>query len=180
MKGIVFTEFLDLVEERFGLQTLDKVIEKAAPESGAVYTSVGTYEHAEMVKLVTALSETIDVPIGDLLKEYGNHFFDVLYKSYPVFFEEQKGMLDFLEKIESYIHPQVLKLYPDAELPSFNITRPAEDELIMEYHSKRAMADFAHGLIRGCMRVFKEEYQIEREPVSEDGSVVRFHLKPTV
>jgi hypothetical protein len=34
MKGIVFTEFLDLVEDKFGLEVLDKIITQSNLESG--------------------------------------------------------------------------------------------------------------------------------------------------
>ena len=42
MKGIIFTEFLDLVEEKFGLEMVDKIIEQSNLDSGGIYTSVGT------------------------------------------------------------------------------------------------------------------------------------------
>ena len=42
MKGIVFSEFLDLVEVKFGLEMVDKIIDQSNLESKGVYTSVGT------------------------------------------------------------------------------------------------------------------------------------------
>ena len=40
MKGIVFTEFLDLVEEKFGLEMVDTIIEQSNLDSGGVYTPI--------------------------------------------------------------------------------------------------------------------------------------------
>ena len=40
MKGIVFTEFLEMVEEKFDLETLDKIIINSKLPSEGVYTSV--------------------------------------------------------------------------------------------------------------------------------------------
>jgi hypothetical protein len=57
MKGIVFTEFLDLVEAKFGLETVDEIIEKSDLKSKGVYTSIGTYDFSEMLSLITNLSE---------------------------------------------------------------------------------------------------------------------------
>ena len=48
MKGIVFTEFLDLVEERFGLEMVDAIISQSKLESKGVYTSIGTYSFSEL------------------------------------------------------------------------------------------------------------------------------------
>ena len=42
MKGVVFTEFADMVEAQFGLTTADAVMAKSA--SDGVYTSVGDYD----------------------------------------------------------------------------------------------------------------------------------------
>ena len=43
MKGIVFTEFLEMVEEKYGLEMVDDIIENANLQSHGAYTSVGTY-----------------------------------------------------------------------------------------------------------------------------------------
>ena len=51
MKGIIFTEFLELVEEKFGLGMVDKIISQSELNSGGAYTSVGTYEFSEMLQL---------------------------------------------------------------------------------------------------------------------------------
>ena len=55
MKGIVFTEFLDLVEERFGLEMVDAIISQSKLESKGVYTSIGTYSFSELLQLLQNL-----------------------------------------------------------------------------------------------------------------------------
>ncbi|MEQ8908539.1 MAG: heme NO-binding domain-containing protein [Vicingaceae bacterium] len=176
MKGIVFTEFLEMVEDKFGLLTLDKVVEENKLASGGAYTAVGTYDHAEMVLLVTNLSKEVNVPVGDLLEVYGKHFFDVLLQSYPSFFQGVKSAFQFLSSIENHIHVEVLKLYPDAELPSFDISQVDDKTLKMVYHSERKLAAFAKGLIEGCIAYFKEDIQVEMKALKEDHSVVEFRL----
>lgn len=57
MKGIVFTEFLELVEDKFGLEMVDKIISSSELESGGIYTSVGTYSFSEMLQLLQHLSD---------------------------------------------------------------------------------------------------------------------------
>jgi len=75
MKGIVFTEFLELVENKFGLEMLDAIIEASNLESEGVYTRIGTYNFSEMLSLLTNLSERTSISIDDLLLVYGEHFF---------------------------------------------------------------------------------------------------------
>ncbi|MEO1216638.1 MAG: heme NO-binding domain-containing protein [Bacteroidota bacterium] len=174
MKGIVFTEFLDFVEEHHGILTVDKIIEKSNLESGGVYTTVGTYNHFEMVSLVTELSKELEVEITDLLKIYGEHFFSVLLSSYPTFFENQNDCFEFLSSLDSYIHPEVLKLYPDAELPSFETISRDDDHLRMVYTSNRALYSFAEGLIKGTFNFFQFQGALEVESIIEDGKKVQF------
>lgn len=176
MKGIVFTEFLEMVEDKFGLLTLDKIVENSELESGGAYTAVGTYNHSEMVQLVSNLSEEVDIPIVDLLEIYGKHFFTILFKSYPSFFEEVNGAFDFLGSIENHIHVEVLKLYPDAELPSFDIKQLNENQLEMVYRSERKLAAFAKGLIQGATEYFNEPISIKMETLDSEGAVVKFTL----
>ncbi|MBT6440017.1 MAG: hypothetical protein HOK72_09965, partial [Flavobacteriales bacterium] len=52
MKGVVFTEFLELVEKEFGLEIVQRIIDECDLATGGVYTSVGTYSHKEMFKMV--------------------------------------------------------------------------------------------------------------------------------
>jgi hypothetical protein len=177
VKGIVFTSFLDLVEEKFGYEMVDRIILSCELPSKGAYTSIGTYPHSEMVQLVTALSKETETPVSDLLKVYGNYFFPVLSNGYPHFISEAKSALDLLESIEHHIHVEVIKLYPDAELPRFDTKRIDTHTLEMIYHSKRKMADFAEGLIRSTFEHYNEQVQMERENIVDDGSVVRFLIR---
>ena len=53
MKGIVFTEFLEMVEQRFSPEIADRLIDESDLPSGGIYTAVGTYEHTEIVTYVS-------------------------------------------------------------------------------------------------------------------------------
>lgn len=170
MKGIVFTEFLELVEEQYGIATVQKIIDECDLETGGVYTSVGTYNHGEMFQMVKKLSEIKDVPVPDLLKGYGEFFFTVLSKSYPKFME-QSSLFDFLESIDGYIHPEVLKLYPDAELPRFSAS-VKEDHMELIYESTRKMSDFAIGLIKGAATYFKTPVSVDIAGTENEGKRV--------
>ncbi len=45
MKGVVFTEFIEMVEDQFSADMVDDIIDDAQPPSGGAYTAVGTYDH---------------------------------------------------------------------------------------------------------------------------------------
>lgn len=168
MKGIIFTEFLTMVEDTFDLDMVDTIIAKSDLPSGGSYTAVGTYNHTEIVALVSNLSKETGAPVPDLLTAYGCYLFKSLTRFYPQFVNRTEDPLDFLEGVETYIHVEVRKLYPDAELPSFTSSRPGSPDILhLVYESGRHLEDVCHGLINGCLEYFKVPCSVVRETLPD-------------
>ncbi|WP_179318339.1 heme NO-binding domain-containing protein [Winogradskyella helgolandensis] len=176
MKGIVFTEFLDLVEEKFGLEMVDRIISSSELESEGVYTSVGTYSFSEMLQLLQHLSENTGISIDNLLLVYAEHFFNVIENSYPGLLATYKDPIEMISSIENHIHVEVRKIYPDAELPTFEVIEKTENSLIMDYKSSRAMHHFGLGLMNKTFEHFNSTATIDLEKIKEDGTQVRFTI----
>lgn len=177
MKGVVFTELLEMVEGTYGYETVDHIIQHSDLPSGGSYTAVGTYDHTELVQLLIQLSQKTGTPIPALMHRFGTYIFDHFAKGYPQFFAHSPDTFSFLSGIEDYIHVEVRKLYPDAELPTFEIQKRSENELSMIYRSERRMADFAAGLIEGCANHYKEKLEVARKDLNESGSEVEFLIR---
>lgn len=177
MKGIIFCEFLNMVEEKFGYEVVDNIIKDSNLESKGVYTAVGTYNHAEIFTLVEKLSEKVGISIEELFFYYGKYVFDIFGKGYKEMIERYPDAFNFLSRIEDTIHVEVLKLYPKAELPTIHITNRTSEKLEMVYTSQRRMYDFAEGLLVGCMEYFKEEAKVTKEFVTKDRSKVLFIIE---
>jgi len=176
MKGIVFTEFLDLVEDKFGLEMVDKIIESSNLESNGIYTSVGTYKFSEMLQLLTHLSENTNISTDDLLLVYGEHFFSVLEKNYSAMLNMYKDPIQMLSSIENHIHVEVRKIYPDAELPTFVVMSKTNNSLSMLYKSSRAMHHFGLGLMNKTFEHFNTKATIVTEKIKDDGTEVMFRI----
>lgn len=176
MKGIVFTEFLDLVETKFGLEMVDTLLTNSELPSNGVYTAVGTYSFGEMVSLLTNLNKETGIAIDDLLLVYGEHFFSVVEKSYPQFLKQFSDPIEMLASIENHIHVEVIKIYPDAELPTFEILKKSDKELVMLYTSSRAMHAFGRGLMNKTFEHFNQEATILVEKLNENGTEVKFSI----
>jgi hypothetical protein len=114
LKGIVFCEFVEMMEGEFSPELADEVISVAQLPSGGAYTAVGTYDYKEMLTLVTKLSEKTGKPVGELVEAFGRYLFQRFVELYPAFFDDISGVFEFLEQIERHVHVEVLKLYPDA------------------------------------------------------------------
>lgn len=178
MKGMVFTEFLDFVAARFGDDMVDDIVEASPLDSGGAYTAVGTYSHAEMVALCTALAERTGQPAGELVRAFGDHLSNTFARGYPAFFARAGNLFDFLESIEAHIHVEVRKLYPDAELPSFAVEERTPTRMVMVYRSPRRMSALSEGLIHGSARQYGVQVQVRAEPIDgSDGTATRFFIE---
>jgi hypothetical protein len=176
MKGLVFTEFMEMVESTWSFDMVDAIIADAQPGSGGAYTAIGNYPAQEIVALISALAARTEIPMPDLIRGFGKHLFGRFTKMYPDFFRDVDDSFQFLSGIEDVIHAEVRKLYPDAELPTFQVERTT-DRLVLTYFSSCPFADLAHGLIEGCLAHFGEMHSLEREaPPPLPGAQARFIL----
>lgn len=176
MKGVVFTEFMDLVETTWGLDLLDDVIEGAALPHGGAYTAVGTYPFAEMGRLVAQLSLHTGLSATVLLETFGHFLLGRFAVLYPAFFADT-DLFDFLASVDQAIHLEVRALYPDAELPRFDVEHRDADRMVMRYRSRRCLAPLGKGLIQGAIDHFDASCDVRVESASVDGSVMRFHIE---
>ncbi len=148
MKGIVFTEFLDMVEARFTPEVADRMITAAAVPSDGAYTTVGTYDYRELIQLVAQLSTLTSIPSPTLVHTFGVHLFDRFVAAYPALFAGVTSAFSFLK-----------------------------GRLTMLYRSSRPFADLAEGLIAGCIAHFGEPIVMHRDNITHShGTQVRFVL----
>jgi hypothetical protein len=165
MKGVVLSEFVQFAEARYSVP----------PPPGA-YNAVKTYEFEELLGLVDAAAARADGGCSEVLRTFGTHLFGRFAALYPVFFFDAESALDLLGGINSYVHEEVQKLYPDAQFPHFDVARESADRLTLVYRSARPLADLADGLIRGCVAHFGRPVTVEREDLAPDGRHTRFVL----
>ena len=178
MKGIVFTEFMEMVESEFGFVVADKISSLAELHGGGAYSAVGNYPHDDLIAMIGSLSETVGLEPGDLVKSFGRYLFRSFTRNNKSFFEGVDDAYDFLNGIETVIHTEVRKLYDDAKPPAFDCQRNGDAEMMLVYRSDRPFADLAEGLIRECLEYFGDLATLSREAgPTGDLRSARFSLK---
>jgi hypothetical protein len=160
MKGIIFTKFLEMVEDKWELSMLDELITKAKDPINGAYNAVDTYDHKQLVNLVV----------------YGKYLFSKLAEENPKLMKSIHSIFDMLLNIETAIHTEVLKLHSDANPPRFEDKIESENEMKRTYHSHRSMADVAIGLIKGFAAYYDETIEIETLEIAENGQRVDFKI----
>lgn len=172
MKGLIFTGFLEMVEEQYGYTVADEIVNSNKLSSGGVYTSVGTYDYMELFKLIESLSVITDKDKNEILKNYGEYIFGIFVQKYSGMLRGINNLFDFLESIETYIHVEVLKLYPDAQLPKIETERKGNNILILKYISKRKMSSFAEGLIISSIKHFKTRAELSTTIINDGDEAI--------
>ena len=160
MKGIVFNLLEELVTRDHGADAWDDLLDAAGVDG--VYTSLGSYDDAELLALVGAASEALEIPPDDVVRWFGRSAMPLFAASHPHFFEGHAGTRSFLLTLNDMIHPEVRKLYPGAGVPDFEYDTSEPDKLVMRYRSERRMCALAEGMIEGAAEHFGETVAIEQ------------------
>lgn len=178
MKGVIFTEFIEMLELQQSPTFVDDLLDSSDLQSGGAYTAVGTYDARELTVLVQATAVRLGITEQQVFRDYGRVLFARLAALYPQFVEGHAGTFSFLERLSWLHYSEVVKLYPDGQVPEFEVTRGRDDGAVMTivYRSPRYLGDLAEGLLRGVVDYFGESITITRDDLRPDGSLVQFTL----
>src|SRR5262245_1791293 len=172
MKGVILNEFTDFAESDFAAALTSRQL--SGPDGG--WDANARYDPQALTGLIGRVSSATGIATPEVLRRFGTHLFGRFAALYPVFFLDGTSCLDFLAGIDTAIHGEVQKLYPDAEFPRFECARTT-DRLELTYRSELGLADLAEGLLLGCIAYFGEPMHLERtDPPGGGGRVARFCL----
>jgi predicted hydrocarbon binding protein len=169
MQGSIFTAFSEMIIEKMGMEVWNYLLTDTAPSSEGVYTNGMQYEDSEMMSLVTALSEKTKIDATTLVRDFGSYLFSYLYNSCPADITHIDNLKDFLLCIDSVIHKEVQRVYPNAYLPSFDYSETPEGDLVMYYQSKRKLCHLSEGLILSAAAHFQQKITIEQPECMHTG-----------
>lgn len=180
MKGMVFTELLSMAETVIGEEAVDDILDTLCLDSDGAYSAVGNYPCAELLRIVDAISAHTTVPVPELERQFGQWIHGRFVQTYPDFFKDKPNVLVMLDAIENEVHVEVRKLYPDAELPTFETEWLGDDALKMNYRSERPLVPFCHGMIEACIAHFDHPAEVTVSQTGEDdGKSAEFLVRMT-
>jgi hypothetical protein len=178
MKGIVFNLLEEAVSSDFGEATWDRLLDDAGLDGA--YTSLGSYDDAEVFRLVEVASKALQIPPEDVLRWFGRRAMPLLVQRYPQFFATHANTRSFLLTLNSLIHPEVRKLYPGATPPVFDFDTSDSDTLVIGYNSARRLCALAEGFMQGAAEHFREQAQVVQPSCMHHGAdKCVFHVRFT-
>ena len=146
MKGLIFNIVQEVIEDEFGYEAWDEIVRRSGTEGA--YTSLGSYPDAELGSLVSAAAGVAGVTEPEALVLVGRKAFGPLSGRHSELIEGYATWMDVLSQLDGIIHPEVQKIYPDAEVPSFR-TVSGDRSMQLHYESSRNLCSLAEGLILG-------------------------------
>lgn len=168
MRGIIFQEFLRMVESGVGSEMLQRLVKDCQLESRGIYLPGQDYDHREILTVVGRLSRLLELPAPGLLKAFGLHLSKSLVTRYPSLFLESTTVFSFLEEL-----PKRIALDPGA----ITVQEHPVRAMRVLYDSRIPLADLVEGLLLGCIDHYQEEIQIERiEKANSGGRLAVFIL----
>tara|TARA_B100002049_G_C15926608_1_gene310361 strand:- start:73 stop:621 length:549 start_codon:yes stop_codon:yes gene_type:complete len=168
MLGIVFTSLIDMLEEKVSPDFADDVIVAADLDNEGAFTSVGYYPFSDMQKLLGVLVEKTGKPADVLLHDFGYYLFGKLAAHHGSVMGTTPNIIELLYHLDDDIHMQVKRLYPDADLPTFNVLGKTANEITVEYISHRELVSLAEGLIDSAADFFENSIIRETTKTSKD------------
>jgi hypothetical protein len=135
----------------------------------------------EFANLLGSAARILEAQPQDLLRTFGQNLFLPLSRRYKHLMEGMDEPFTLLERLDGYVHFEVQKLEPDAELPSFVFESTGANSAKLTYRSERALFTFAEGLMMGCFEYFGSPVAISIKDVSDGtGKAVVFSVVRSV
>ncbi|PKQ63882.1 hypothetical protein BZG02_07655 [Labilibaculum filiforme] len=176
MKGIFFTEFLEMIEKDYGLSLAEKIISDLGVGNNGVYEAIADYPYNQFVEMCDLLSFELRISVSDVVKNFGEYLFSRLVILFRPSFAGNSNIFDFLGKMDEFMHGKIQENFMQVDIPHFRAIKINDSTFQMSFQTEKILVDLAIGLFMGCQRFFNEELTLSTECISEKNKLVCFTL----
>lgn len=138
----------------------NEIVESVPTKSQGVYVGTQQYDDEEMLEMVGRLSEKTGVSPEDLMSAFGHYLFPKLAEWAPSAMKDIQSFKHLLLNIDSIIHFEVRRLYPDAYVPLIE-SKEIDEGVELKYISKRRLTKVMEGLIKGAADYFDTQCSLD-------------------
>lgn len=180
MYGLVNQGLQDFVVRAAGDAAWRHVCAAVGVDVG-VFVGMNTYPDATTYRLVEASSKALDMPVAQLLREFGRHW--ILYtarRGYGAIFDIMGATLvEFLTNLDM-MHTRLSLSMPELRPPSFVCESLDEGHIRLEYRSERdGLAAMVVGLLEGLSEMYGQDLIVEHtRDRGSDSDCDEFMLRP--
>jgi hypothetical protein len=153
MKAFIITSMVDMLDRQHGAGEVDAILAKAGLQSLRDAEPNDNVPVQHIVRLSMVAAETLNTEVDDLVEQFGWYIFGVLVIEFP----DQVSQPDFhtfLKAVDTQIHPEMRRRFPNAEVPSVTVEAVEGDSFLVRYASKRPFTRLACGIISAASAHF--------------------------
>ncbi|MFD1186649.1 heme NO-binding domain-containing protein [Pontibacter rugosus] len=125
------------------------------------------YPISELFAIMSAASLQKGIPYDEIQMEFGEFLVPDLLLVFKRFVDPSWRTFDMLRNIGSHMHGGIKQENDKTNPPPLHVTTIGNRLLIIDYHSKRRMAGFAIGIIKGLAAYFQEADRVLVQPTTE-------------
>ena len=161
MYGLVNRAFEELIVSRYGQERWQSIKAEAGVDVD-VFISNEPYAEEITYNLVGAATRTLDMPLRQLLLDFGQHWVlkTGLEHYGPLLRSGGSTLKEFLVNLQHF-HTRVQLFYPKLRPPSFSCSDVSEKSLKLHYMTHRpGLTDFVEGLVIGLGQLYETSVEV--------------------
>lgn len=160
MQGLIFQELREFIKAKFGSAFWDDIRQQAGVET-TIYAPVKAYSDQELLLLVRAVSERLNVSVPSVLETFGRFFVPHFLKTRAYLVDPKWDYLDFFEHTPEMLQQMEKRRLPGSDPAVIVCTRDSPTQLTMSYSSKRKLCGFIRGVMLGMADHYHVKVEIE-------------------
>jgi hypothetical protein len=163
MKGVIALCAKELVVDKFGKDKWDEILKNAGLETEPLILPITNVDDNLVMEIVKSIGKVLNLSLEQVADAFGDYWVNVYsQKMYANYYKQAENAKDFLLKMDD-LHTAMTKNMEGAKPPHFEYEQPADNILIMKYHSNRGLVDFVVGLAKGVAKYYGEDVEVSKE-----------------
>ncbi|MFD3001811.1 heme NO-binding domain-containing protein [Pontibacter toksunensis] len=167
MHGSIFVFLKRFVEYRHNYNTWVNILEEVGLGNRVPYQMNEVYPIKELFTIMSAAARSQGLPDAVFQENFGEFLVPDLLLVFKRFIDPSWKTQEMLLHVGSHMHRGIKKENDAANPPPLHVSRVGRNMLILDYHSRRRMAGFAIGIIKGLAQYFDEREKVSVLPATE-------------
>ncbi|WP_162055356.1 heme NO-binding domain-containing protein [Pontibacter pamirensis] len=167
MHGSIFVFLKRFVEYKHNYNTWVDVLEEVGLRNRVPYQMNEVYPTSELFIIMSAAARVQGVSDPVFQEKFGEFLVPDLLLVFKRFIDPSWRTQEMLLHIGSHMHAGIKRENDATNPPPLHVSKVGKNMLVIDYHSKRRMAGFAVGIIKGLAQYFDEGEKINVLPSTE-------------
>lgn len=168
MHGSIFIFLKRYIESEYDYSTWVKIMQSEKLERlNTPYELNEVYPIEELFTIMAEGARLGGVSYPEFQEQFGKFLVPDLLLVFKRFINPEWKTYDMLQYIGSHMHGGIRRENDKTNPPPLHVSKVGKNTLILDYYSKRKMAGFAIGIIKGLARYFQEEERVKVLPVTD-------------